>query len=345
MAEWTGIESPVTVESLLAIGVFYGYNIQKLDTLTHNSANRLFCGQSRDGYFVVKIDSRDGSANELALLSSFKRHINIMFLAEVQGLDNFLVMPLYATTLTLFLSPANIHTVTFPQRVRLMRGIADAMLFVVKNRLVHGDVKPDNILVSDTGDAVLADFGICKPADKEITNVEVLDKLTKISNYTVEHGVGMQAVGIYMFGSDAIQTIKTLLSVLGIVVSVAKQDDILLCAARGKPIDLIGATVTQLRIYRNAVSDIMLLSEVNRARVHPMWQPPRASFIDDVIRHRLKGNGPFGEWCVHQRIVYSIVKALVMFTRLNTPRRAETSWRLLGNLFQCKSQTDNVACI
>lgn len=338
MVEWDGIESPMTIESLKTISMWHGYNIQKFHTSAHNSANALFCGTSADGMFVVKISScgTDSLAieNELALLSSFKRHVNIMFLADVPGLENFLVMPMFSKTLTVFLSYSNSHELTYVQRMRIMCGITDAMLFVVNQRLVHGDIKPDNILVSGAGDAVLADFGICKPADKTATTAELLGKMMSISNYTVEYGVGMQAAGMHMFLSDAIQATKTLLAVLDISVLNVPRNDISVCFAHGKPIDVVGASATQLRIYGYAMSDITLISDAIHARINPMLQPRHASFVDNIIRTRLIGNGPFGSLSMKQRNVYRIIKSMVVFTRHNVLRRAETSWRSLGHLFK-----------
>jgi serine/threonine protein kinase len=338
MVEWNGVESPMTIESLKTIGLWHGYNIKKLHTSAHNSANAMFCGTSIDGMFVVKInsDGTDSTAikNELALLSLFDRNANIIFLADVHGLENFLVMPMFNRTLTSFLNYSNIHEVTYVQRMNIMRGIADAMLFVVNKQLVHGDIKPDNILISGDGNAVLADFGICKPVDENATTAELLSKMMLISNYTIEYGVGMQAVGMHMFISDSMQATKTLLAVLDISVGKVPQNDIFVCAAHGKPIDIVGATATQLRIYGDAMSDITLISETNHARINPMLQPQHASFIDNIIRTRLIGNGPFGSCFIKKRDVYRIIKSMVVFTRNNALRRAENSWRLLGNLFR-----------
>lgn len=342
MADWTGIESPVSIDSLKTIGLWYGYKIHKLRVHAHNPVNSLFSGTYNNIPFVVKVNS-DGIdskliTNELALLASFERHNNIVELLNVPGLNKYIVMPHYSTTLTVFLVPANIHTVTYVSRIRIITEIVEALIFLVDRRLVHGDVKPDNILISDTGTAVLADFGTCMPVDHDVSTQDLLTKMMTISNYTVEHGVGMQAVGMHMFLTDAIRTIVTLLTVLDIRVSVNLKDSIYV-HARGKPIELAGATLQQIHIYNRTMSDFSLISEVVRSRINPLRQPRNVAFVNDVIRHRLNEIGPFGGWCVKQRIVHYIITTLVTFNRHNTQNHAAISWRLLKTEF-CRIATN-----
>jgi len=49
--------------------------------------------------------------------------------------------------------------------VRIMKEIAAALDYAHKNGFVHRDIKPDNILFSRSGSAVLSDFGIARAAD------------------------------------------------------------------------------------------------------------------------------------------------------------------------------------
>lgn len=41
--------------------------------------------------------------------------------------------------------------------------VADALNYLHRMKVVHGDIRLDNILVSSHGDALLSDFGLRKP--------------------------------------------------------------------------------------------------------------------------------------------------------------------------------------
>lgn len=41
------------------------------------------------------------------------------------------------------------------------------MIYLHKNQIVHGDVKPSNILMNSNGEIKLTDFGISKIVDEE----------------------------------------------------------------------------------------------------------------------------------------------------------------------------------
>ncbi len=69
------------------------------------------------------------------------------------------------------------HYIDFDQLVQMMQQVADALDYAHSQGFLHRDVKPANILFRDSGDAVVADFGIAKAmsSNTEMTDVgEVL---------------------------------------------------------------------------------------------------------------------------------------------------------------------------
>ncbi len=69
------------------------------------------------------------------------------------------------------------HYIDFDQLVQMMEQVADALDYAHNKGFLHRDVKPANILFRDSGDALVADFGIAKAmsSNTEMTDVgEVL---------------------------------------------------------------------------------------------------------------------------------------------------------------------------
>lgn len=61
---------------------------------------------------------------------------------------------------------------TMTEKLRWLREIASALAAVHRANVVHRDVKPGNVMITDDGSAVLFDFGISRPADPSVNTFD-----------------------------------------------------------------------------------------------------------------------------------------------------------------------------
>lgn len=92
--------------------------------------------------------------------------VRVMDYGEHEGIP-FLVMPyLHGGTLKQLLG----KPMPWQQAVSLVEPIARALDYAHQHKMIHRDVKPSNILITDSGEVMLTDFGIVKMLDLEEGN-------------------------------------------------------------------------------------------------------------------------------------------------------------------------------
>ncbi|KAJ3573705.1 hypothetical protein NP233_g2270 [Leucocoprinus birnbaumii] len=84
-----------------------------------------------------------------------------VFFEDVDGIPHIcLVSP--------FMKNGNLHDyaprISQPGRIPLLRDVADGLLYIHQIGIVHGDLKPQNVLVNSRGRAMIADFGSSRVA-------------------------------------------------------------------------------------------------------------------------------------------------------------------------------------
>ena len=105
-------------------------------------------------------------------LATKVRHPNIVEVYGVVGEpdDQWLVME-YVPSRSLAEIIAEQKVLSVPRAIHYVRQIADALDAVHRAEVVHGDIKPANILIPDNGIAKLSDFGV----SRQVWNAETLN--------------------------------------------------------------------------------------------------------------------------------------------------------------------------
>ena len=87
-----------------------------------------------------------------------------------------------------------------PELIGCFLQIGDALAFMHRLGLVHGDVKLDNILVRPDGVAKLIDFGFCCPRHTRLSGVR--GTRSYIAPEQVEGGLVTELTDVYNFGAS-----------------------------------------------------------------------------------------------------------------------------------------------
>ena len=96
---------------------------------------------------------------------------------------------------------------TYPEIVRIIRCVAEALEYAHGKGVVHRDVKPQNILIDETGGVYLADFGIARMVEGG-TGLTATGMITGTPNYmapeqatgaTVDHRCDIYSLGVVTY--------------------------------------------------------------------------------------------------------------------------------------------------
>ncbi|CAL1538885.1 unnamed protein product, partial [Lymnaea stagnalis] len=99
------------------------------------------------------------------------RHPNVMSIVSAVRTPLYLaiVMPYCCKGALSYLIP----TLMLSQQRKLMKQITRAVEYLHRHNIVHGDIKPHNVIIDDNGNALLSDFGLSRAVPNQRVEIFV----------------------------------------------------------------------------------------------------------------------------------------------------------------------------
>ena len=284
-------------------------------SVPHNDDNKLYFGVDAVGQEFVLKTSTDIAA-EIRVLVRAQPHDHIIAPMMLPGLRKHLVMRRYKWSLAEYLTSPEAHLIVDTDRAAILGAMASACLHLVSRHLVHGDIRPDNVFISETADIVLGDFGYCQRARHARKHA-----MCDIDSYCVNNGQWLQAIdGNTLFASDMFGFMVTIVTaVFGIEYGRIPRGDILVTDGQ-RTVDVASCFDQSVLVnYAAAVSDMMFTSPVVDDRINPLAVPATpTAFIERVMVPRIGGTS---------RIIVGLLMQLLKFPRSNDAAAAIPVWR------------------
>ena len=143
---------------------------------------------------------------EYSLMAEMKGHTNVVYCDDIRyvqhndgfGWDIYIKMELLTPMMK-----ALGKEVTDEQVIKLGRDICNALVLCKSRNIIHRDIKPQNIFVSNDGDYKLGDFGIAKTVEKTSggTKIGTYNYMAPevYNNEPYGHAADIYSLGLVMF--------------------------------------------------------------------------------------------------------------------------------------------------
>jgi serine/threonine protein kinase len=155
---------------------------------------------------VVPIDSPEekkflDQAEHEFRVAKMLQHKNLLEFYALEKVKDWLFRVKKVHLLSEFVNGKTLDTcprLTMPRLVQVFKMVADALVHMHRRQVCHGDLKPNNILLSRTGEVKVIDFGLARIKGEGSTRVQGTPEY--MAPEQVKHSLINERTDIYNFG-------------------------------------------------------------------------------------------------------------------------------------------------
>jgi len=180
----------------------------------------------------------------------------------------------------------------FDETVRVLHGIASALRTAHAARIIHGDIKPANVLFGEGGVVKLADFGLGRLLEGTGTSVELHGEITGTPHYMAPEVISGQhagmasdiwAVGVLAYRLCAGRMPFPAITLMELVEGIREREPDPLPGTVPEPLqDLVRRCLGKQAEERPTAAQILDMLEA-RPRLDDSWKAPAAARLTNLV--------------------------------------------------------------
>jgi serine/threonine protein kinase len=128
-------------------------------------------------------------------------HPNLLKFYALEKVKNWLFQVKKVHLLSEYVNGKTLDTcprLTIPRLIQVFKSIADALVHMHRRQVCHGDLKPNNVLLSKSGDVKVIDFGLARVKGDKVARIQGTPEY--LAPETVKHKLVNERTDIYNFG-------------------------------------------------------------------------------------------------------------------------------------------------
>lgn len=179
-----------------------------LGTGAHSTILHVRRGEDSKNYAlkVVQIDGPeemkflDQAEHEFEIAEKLD-HPNLLKFYALEKVKNWLFQVKKVHLLSEYVNGKTLDTcprLTIPRLIQVFKAIADAMVHMHRRQVCHGDLKPNNVLLSKAGEVKVIDFGLARVKGDKVARIQGTPEY--LAPETVKHKLVNERTDIYNFG-------------------------------------------------------------------------------------------------------------------------------------------------